>query len=43
VDRKRQWRNWRNVKHNAGIRTFFYRLRPRKRAKAPEDTPAASA
>lgn len=26
VDKKRQWRNWRNIRHNAGIRSFVYAL-----------------
>lgn len=35
VDKRRQWRNWRNVRHNAGIRSFLYQLtRPFRRSKA---------
>lgn len=26
VDRKRLWRNWRNIRHNAGIRSFVHLL-----------------
>lgn len=26
VDRKRLWRNWRNIRHNAGIRSFWHTL-----------------
>lgn len=27
VDKKRLWHNWKNVRHNAGIRSFFHTLR----------------
>jgi hypothetical protein len=27
VDRKRLWRNWTNIRHNAGIRSFLHMLR----------------
>jgi hypothetical protein len=26
VDKRRLWRNWRNVRHNAGIRSFLHLL-----------------
>ena len=39
VDRRRLWANWRNVRHNAGIRTVAHVVRAPFRRARPEGAP----